>query len=87
MGNCFQAGGGVLIALIPLFYIAGFSVLSLAGNQAAGKEYVTLKPCYERAGPKGSPVIELALFAGRPRETGSCEDIKQIRLSNTFSGG
>jgi hypothetical protein len=62
MDNCFPVGNTVLIAMILHFHTAGFSV-PIADNRTAGKEFVTLNPCWGQDRPKGSPAIELASFA------------------------
>jgi hypothetical protein len=81
MDSCFPVGNSVLIALILHFNTAGFSV-PVADNQTAGKDFVTLKPRWGRVRPKRSPAIALTLIARWPQETGSCEVIKQMRLSD-----
>jgi hypothetical protein len=81
MDSCFPVGNTVLNTLILHFHTAGFSV-PLADTRAAGKEFVTLKPCWGRVRPKRSPVIALTLLARWPQEGGSCEVIKQLKLNS-----
>jgi hypothetical protein len=69
MYSWFLVGITVLVVLILSFHSAGFSA-PIADNQTAGKESVTLKPCWGRGEPKRATVIDLALIAQWTQETG-----------------